>query len=239
MTTPKDEKKSNGSEFGPLRTFGRTGGRPLSNRQQKLMDELLPKLAVDVSGHTADDNPHNLFKEKRDEIWFEIGFGGAEHLIGQAQKNPNIGFIGCEPFLEGVAKAVTLIWENNIENIRLHAYDARDILNGLADNSLDRVFIMFPDPWHKAKHHKRRLIQAEFLQTLARVLKTGGKVRFATDWANYADWALERFEQSTDFEWTANKADDWQTPPDDHITTRYQMKGLGDCAPVYLDFVRV
>ncbi len=239
MTTPEDEKKSNGSEFGPLRTFGRTGGRPLSTRQQKLMDELLPKLSVNINDHIASFDPNELFEEKPKEIWFEIGFGGAEHLIGQAQNNPDIGFIGCEPFLEGVAKAVTLIWENEIPNIRLHAYDARDILNGLADQSLDRVFIMFPDPWHKTKHHKRRLIQPEFLETLSRVLKPGGKVRFATDWANYADWALERFEQSPHFEWTATKADDWRIPPADHVTTRYQTKGLGDCKPVFLDFAKI
>jgi len=239
MTGEDKHKKSNGSEFGPLRTFGRTGGRPLSARQQKLMDEELPKYAIDTKDHKANLAPDTLFTHSPREVWFEIGFGGAEHLIGQAQKHPDFGIIGCEPFLEGVAKAVTQIWENKINNIRLHADDARDILDALSDNSLDRVFIMFPDPWHKAKHHKRRLIQVEFLQTLARVLKKGGQVRFATDWANYADWALEKFEASDDFEWTANQADDWRIPPQDHITTRYQMKGLGDCKPVFLDFVKV
>ncbi len=239
MTTSEDKKPSNGPDFGPMRTFGRTGGRPLSQRQQRLMDEMLPKIAVDIANQQDDFDPNALFTSEYDTYWFEIGFGGAEHLIGQAKNNPNVGFIGAEPFLEGVAKALVQIEETQVENVRLHADDARQVLKKLSDNSLDRVFIMFPDPWHKARHHKRRIIQQDFLKTLSRVLKPQGQIRFATDWENYAEWTLEQFQESNDFKWTADNIKDCTTPPKDHVTTRYQVKGLGDCAPIYLDFVKV
>ncbi len=238
MATPKDATNSKGSEFGPLRTFGRTGGRPLSPRQQRLMEELLPKIVVDIDALQDNFDPKDLFNASCKEVWFEIGFGGAEHLIGQAARNPHVGIIGAEPFQEGVAKALTSIETDGVQNVRLHPDDARKVLDKLANASLDRIFIMFPDPWHKTRHHKRRLIQPEFIETLARILKPEGKVRFATDWANYADWTLERFENSDKFNWLAQSSDDWKNPPKDHVTTRYQTKGLGDCAPIWLDFQR-
>lgn len=238
MTTPKDETNSKGSEFGPLRTFGRTGGRPLSPRQQRLMEDLLPKIVVDMDALQNDCDPNTFFDKPYEQIWFEIGFGGAEHLIGQAARNPQAGIIGAEPFQEGVAKAVTMVDADNIQNVRIHPDDARKVLDQLSNASLDRVFIMFPDPWHKTRHHKRRLIQPEFIETLGRIVKPNGKVRFATDWANYADWTLERFENSNKFNWLAQSAEDWKSPPKDHVTTRYQTKGLGDCAPIWLDFQR-
>jgi tRNA (guanine-N7-)-methyltransferase len=124
-------------------------------------------------------------------------------------------------------------------NIRLHQGDARDVIPRLPDASLDLIYILFPDPWPKARHHKRRLIQAEFLSELARVMKPGAEVRFATDWANYAAWTLEHFVRDARFEWTAERADDWRKPWPGHVTTRYEAKQLGDCAPVWLRFVKV
>jgi tRNA (guanine-N7-)-methyltransferase len=138
-----------------------------------------------------------------------------------------------------VASAVRHIDEQELANVRLHDSDVRELVARLPDASLARVFILFPDPWPKTRHHKRRIVQPELVADLARALKPGGRLRFATDWADYADWALERILRSGDFDWQAGRADDWRTPPADHITTRYEEKRLGDCAPVFLDFVRV
>lgn len=128
--------------------------------------------------------------------------------------------------------------EAGLENVLILANDARPLLDRLPQACLSRIFILFADPWPKARHNKRRFVQPETVAAFARVLKPGGAVRFATDWANYADWALERFLASPDFEWPAQSQADWNTPPADHVTTRYETKGLGDCKPVFFDFVR-
>ena len=217
------------SQHGPLRTYGRIKARPIKPRQGALLESLLPRIAVPEG--SVDPGPAPL--------WLEIGFGGGEHMAAQAALRPGTAFIGAEPFLTGVASALRHIDEGGLANVRLHAGDARDLVQRLPDASVERVFILFPDPWPKSRHHKRRLVQTDFLGELARVLKPGGAVRFATDWADYANWTLERFLASPDFRWPAAGADDWRLPPADHITTRYETKRLGDCAPVYLDFVRV
>jgi tRNA (guanine-N7-)-methyltransferase len=116
--------------------------------------------------------------------------------------------------------------------------DARDVISRLPDACLDRVYILFPDPWPKTRHHKRRLIQADFIESLARIMKSGAELRFATDWADYADWTLELFLKSPSFVWTAARADDWRKPWEGHVTTRYEEKKLGDCAPIWLRFQR-
>ncbi|MEO0982226.1 MAG: tRNA (guanosine(46)-N7)-methyltransferase TrmB [Pseudomonadota bacterium] len=220
----------------PIRTFGRTGGRPLSPRQQALIDLRLPDLAVpDSDPHALD--PASLFDQAR-EVWLEIGFGGGEHLAGQSARHPDIGFIGCEPFIEGMAKAISAIEEDGLANVRLHMEDAREVIDRLADASIARVFILFPDPWPKTRHHKRRLIQPDFLSALWRALAPAGRVRFATDVRSYADEALWRFLAHGGFDWAAERADDWRRPPADHIMTRYEAKRLGDCAPVWFEFVR-
>jgi tRNA (guanine-N7-)-methyltransferase len=168
----------------------------------------------------------------------EIGFGGGEHLAAQAEAHPNWRFIGVEPFLNGVASCLRHIEESGVQNVRLHMGDARDVLARLPDASLDRCYILFPDPWPKLRHHKRRLIQPDFLDALARVLKPGAEIRFATDWANYAAWALEHFARDARFAWRAETAADWRNPWPGHVPTRYEQKRLGDCAPVWLSFVR-
>ena len=124
-------------------------------------------------------------------------------------------------------------------NVRLHAGDARDLMAKLPDGSLNRLFILFPDPWPKLRHHKRRLVDNGFLTEAARLLKVGARLRFATDWADYADQVLAQLPGQTDFAWTAERADDWRVPPPDHVTTRYEQKRLGDCAPIWLEFARV
>ncbi|PZO56244.1 MAG: tRNA (guanosine(46)-N7)-methyltransferase TrmB, partial [Alphaproteobacteria bacterium] len=174
-----------------------------------------------------------------ESLVLEIGFGGGEHLVAQASAHPEQRFIGVEPFLNGVASCLRHVEEANVSNVRIHNGDARDVIARLPDASLDLCYILFPDPWPKARHHKRRLIQAEFLDELARVLKPGGEVRFATDWANYAEWTLEQFTRDARFRWTAERAEDWRSPWPGHVTTRYEAKKLGDCAPIWLRFVRI
>jgi tRNA (guanine-N7-)-methyltransferase len=174
-----------------------------------------------------------------EEVWLEIGFGGGEHLAAQAERRPNALFMGAEPFLNGVASALRHVDERGLANVRLHAGDVRTLMAALPDACLDRVIILFPDPWPKARHHKRRLVQDDFVEEAARLLKAGGRLRFATDWADYADWALKRLTASPRFRWLAEAADDWRKPPADHVTTRYEEKRLGDCAPIWLEFERV
>ena len=218
----------------PLRTYGRIKARALKPRQEALVETLLPSLAVDLSGPL---DPRALFPAARAFV-LEIGFGGGEHLVAQAAAHPDHGFIGVEPFLNGVGSCLRHIDEAGVSNVRLHMGDARDVLAALPDASFDRVDILFPDPWPKARHHKRRLVQPDFVAALARVVKPGGEVRFATDWANYAATALEHFSGNADLRWTAECAADWRTAWPGHVTTRYEEKKLGDCAPVWLRFER-
>ncbi|MEM9225881.1 MAG: tRNA (guanosine(46)-N7)-methyltransferase TrmB [Pseudomonadota bacterium] len=218
----------------PLRTFGRRGGRALSARQKTLIDDVLPRLRVPVSDGVQSD-PASLFPGG-EALWLEIGFGGGEHTVAQAAANPAVGVIGCEVFYEGLAKCLSQIESTGLSNIRLWDEDARVLVSHLADASIGRAFILFPDPWPKAKHHKRRLIQTDFLDDLARVVEPGGQVRFATDVRSYADEALTRFLAHPRFDWTASGPDDWRRAPPDHMPTRYEAKRLGDIAPVYFDF---
>ncbi len=181
--------------------------------------------------------PCSVF-DNLERVWLEIGFGGGEYTVGQAEAHPKIGMIGCEVFYEGLAKCLTQIEARGLENVRLWDEDARELMAMLADNRIDRAFILFPDPWPKTKHQKRRLIQPAFLDELARIVKPGGQVRFATDVRSYADEALVRFLAHPGFEWLAESVADWREMPSDHIQTRYQTKNLGDIAPIYFDFQR-
>jgi tRNA (guanine-N7-)-methyltransferase len=225
-----------GEQVRARRLHGRAVGKPLSKRQQGLVDQLLPKIAIPELGPAALD-PISLFDGAK-QTWLEIGFGGGEHLAGQAGEHPDTGFLGAEPFLEGVAKLLTQVDEAGLGNVRVRRGDARLLVDELAPGTIARAFILFPDPWPKSRHRKRRLIQPGFVGDLARVMKPGARLRFATDWADYANRALADVLQDGRFEWRAERADDWRKPPVDHVTTRYQEKRLGDCAPVFLDFVR-
>lgn len=216
-----------------MRSYGRIKSRPIKPRQAALVEDLLPQLRPPEGPF----DPRELMDGAR-EAWLEIGFGGGEHMASQAARAPDVLIVGCEPFLNGVASAVRHVAEQELKNVRIHDGDARELAARLPDASLDRVFILFPDPWPKARHHKRRIVQSEMVVELARVLKPGGRLRFATDVAGYADWALERILASPDFDWPAQRADDWRIAPADHITTRYEEKRLGDCEPVFFDFIR-
>ncbi len=216
-----------------LRTFGRIKSRPIKPRQAALLDTLLPTIRPPAGPF----DPRALMPEAA-EVWLEIGFGGGEHMAAQAGLHPDTLIIGCEPFINGVASAVRHIDEAGLSNVRVHDGDARELMERLPDGCLDRAFVLFPDPWPKTRHHKRRIIQTETVAEFARLLKSGAPLRFASDVAHYVDWALEHITASPAFRWTAERADDWRAPPADHITTRYEEKRLGDCAPVFLDFVR-
>jgi tRNA (guanine-N7-)-methyltransferase len=237
-----------------LRSYGRIKARALKPRQAGLIDALLPHLAVPEEGPidladlfapapitanplaAALTPPVSPALEPPKGYVLEIGFGGGEHLAAQAAAHPDYRFIGVEPFLNGVGSCLRHIEESGVSNVRIHMGDARDVLARLPDASLDRIYILFPDPWPKARHHKRRLIQADFIAELARVLKPGGEVRYATDWANYASWTLELFTRDPRFAWTAERAEDWRAAWEGHVTTRYEEKKLGDCAPIWLRF---
>ena len=218
-------------EWGPMRSFGRIKSRKLKPLQASLFDTLLPQIeATDVRVDAALTSGR--------ELWLEIGFGGGEHLAAQAARNPGVTFIGCEPFLNGVGSALRHIEDGGLKNILILPGDARPLLDKLPEASLSRIFVLFADPWPKARHNKRRFIQPETIAAFARALKPGGTVRFATDWADYAEWTVERVLADPAFRF-ADQAADRNVPPADHVTTRYEEKKLGDCAPVFLDFVRV
>jgi tRNA (guanine-N7-)-methyltransferase len=213
---------------------GRRKGPKLSAHQKSLRDALLPKLRLDISGLAA---PRNCFGAPVEDIWLEVGFGAGEHLIWQAQNHPNIGLIGAEPYESGVAKLLSKFNDSPVPNIRVHEGDAREIIEALPEASLGRVFILFPDPWPKTRHHKRRFVQTEMLDALARVMKPGADLRFGTDDAGYLAWTLERASAHPKFEWTAESAPDWMSRPADWPQTRYEAKALHG-PPAYLRFRR-
>ncbi|HEV7227492.1 tRNA (guanosine(46)-N7)-methyltransferase TrmB [Brevundimonas sp.] len=218
----------------PLRSFGRIKSRAVKPRQAALFDTLLPSIRVpDPKAGPID--PATLMPDAT-HVWLEIGFGGGEHMAAQAARRPDVLVIGCEPFVNGVASALRHVDESGLRNVRIHPDDGRDVVHALPDASLDRVFILFPDPWQKARHNKRRLIQPEFTAELVRVLKPGGRLRFVTDWKDYADWALERLRATPGLTWLAESADDWRIAPADHVVTRYEEKRLGDTPPIFLEF---
>ena len=229
---PGDDKDGSQRAF-----FGRRKGHAIKPRQAALFDTLLPRLALDLAKPTPADLCA-LFAEAAD-VWLEIGFGGAEHLIAQAQNNPHTGFIGSDGFINGVAKALAAVEEHKLTNIRLHHGDASELLDWLPAASLARIDLLYPDPWPKRRHWKRRFIQDDSLKRLARILKPGGELRFATDIADYAAYALMRVMRSPDFVWTAECADDWRKAWPDFSGTRYEAKAKREGrTPAYFTFRR-
>jgi tRNA (guanine-N7-)-methyltransferase len=218
----------------PLRTYGRIKSRSLKPRQARLMDDLLPALAVPARPF----DPRDL-KPEATAVWLEAGFGAGEHLAAQAAAHPGALFLGAEPFVNGLGACLAHLDDAKLTNVRLQAGDVRALMALLPEGSVDRFYILFPDPWPKTRHRKRRLVQPDFIADAARLMKPGARLRFATDWADYADWTLERFLAAPGFRWTAERADDWRRPWPDHVTTRYEAKRLGDCAPVWLEFERI
>lgn len=224
---------------GDLRSFGRKRGRKPSRRQEALLTERLPQVRVDLN-RLADADLASLFKPDIREVWLEIGFGGAEHMAHQAQRNPQVGLIGCEPFEDGVIKALSAIEAHALSNVLIHPDDARPLLRALPSASLSRVFVLYPDPWPKTRHAKRRLISPDVLAQIARVLADGGELRIATDIPAYVRTVMETAARQSILVWTARSAADWRTPWPEWPGTRYEAKALREGrTPVYLTFIRV
>ncbi len=210
-----------------LRSFGRKRGRRLSARQQSLLDDVLPRLALD----RTDPSPRSLpalFAPPVREVWLEIGFGGAEHLLWQARHSPEVGLIGCEVFEDGVVKALTGVEEDALANVRLSSDDARDLLRWLPPASLGRVFVLFPDPWPKKRHLKRRLVTRAVLDLVARAMAPGAELRIATDIGDYARTILLAARGHPALAWQAEGAQDWRERPADWPQTRYEAKASGE-----------
>ena len=201
------------------------------------MTEFLPRLAIDLSAGAI--APADLFERPFTELRLEIGFGDGERLIEQATRDPDVAFLGCEPFVNGVAKALSAISERGLANLRIHCGDARDLLAALPVACLDRVELLYPDPWPKRRHHKRRIVSDDFLAAVARVLKPGSEFRYATDIDHYCGWTLAHVLRSPDFVWRAETPSDWLVPWDGWFATRYEQKArLEGRTSAYLTLVR-
>jgi tRNA (guanine-N7-)-methyltransferase len=219
--------------------FGRRKGHKLRPRQAKLIGTLLPQLAIDLT-RPAPADLATLFPTPVESVYLEIGFGGGEAMTALAQSRPNTGFIGVEPFVNGMAKALASIESANIRNIRLHFDDAISLMPWLPEASLSRIDLIHPDPWPKRRHWKRRFVQDATIAQLSRILRPDGDFRFVTDIADYAAWTLQHFLRSPAFEWTAEQADDWRLPWPDFTKTRYHAKAArAQRASCFLRFRRL
>lgn len=220
------------------RSYGRRYGRALRASRRRLLDERLPALRVPLAGDGEMD-PRALFAATPEAVWLEVGFGAGEHLAAQAEAHPDIGFIGCEPFVNGVAALLARIEAGRLANVRVLDDDARLLFGRLPDASIARVYVLFADPWPKARHAKRRFIRPETLDALARVMTDGADLRFASDDMGYVGWTLERLAGHPDFTWTARRPGDWRHPPAGWRETRYEAKAKAAGRPcVYLTFRR-
>jgi len=219
------------------RLYGRQQDKPLKPRQARLMETLLPEVAVPFAD--GESLQPVKFLPGTDEIWLEVGFGGGEHIAWQAAQNPKIGMIGAELFVNGVAKLLSQIDDQNLKNIRIHHGDVRPLIEVLPDGSLSRMFVLHPDPWPKKRHHKRRMVSPWFLTEAARLLKPGSELRIASDIPDYVRWTLMHAQNAPAFEWMAETAADWHERPNDWPKTRYEAKAVREGrTPVYLKFRR-
>ena len=220
--------------------YGRRSRRRLAPRRRALLETLLPRLRVDIPETGRIDDPCAAFGFAAGApLWLEIGFGAGEHLAQQAARRPRVGFVGCEAFIDGVAALLSRVEAEGLANIRVFPDDARRLVAALPDRCLGRVFALFPDPWPKARHHKRRLMAAGFLDDLARAMAPGAELRLATDHVGLRRWMLARLLAHRAFAWASREADDWRRRPPDWPETRYERKAsAAGRACVYLRFVR-
>ena len=218
--------------------FGRRKGHRLKPQQAALLETLLPRLALDLAA-PAPVRLATLFPVAVEAIRLEIGFGSGEHLLAEADGNPHTGFIGVEPFINGMAKALSVIAAHGLANIRLHFGDAIHVLDWLPEHSIARLDLIHPDPWPKRRHWKRRFVQDATVAAIARVLEPDGTFRFVTDWPDYTAWTLAHLMRSSEFEWTAERADDWRQPWPGFTGTRYEAKARREGRlPCFLTFKR-
>jgi tRNA (guanine-N7-)-methyltransferase len=229
---PPMSEQSDHPDRNRRKLYGRRKGPKLSDRQKSLRQTLLSDLAWRVG-----EVPLAQFPNSVQELSLEVGFGAGEHLVALAEQHPQVGFIGAEPYEMGMAKMLTKLEEKPLNNVRLYEGDGREIIEGLPDASLSRFFLLFPDPWPKTRHHKRRFLQMEMLNLLAAKLKPGAELRFATDDKSYLPYALERLMAHPAFAWTATGLADWKARPQGWPPTRYEAKAIKG-PPTYLSFLR-
>ncbi len=227
------------AEDGERAFFGRRKGHKLRQHQADLIAHLLPHLALDLAREVPAD-AGDIFDPAAEELRLEIGFGGGEHLTAEALAFPKTGFIGCEPYVNGMAKILAQIEAQNIGNVRLFAGDAAELLAWLPKASLSRIDLIHPDPWPKRRHWKRRFVQDKTIAAMARVLKSGGEFRFVCDIDDYCAWTLSHLSRSPDFVWLAERADDFRLPWPGYTMTRYGRKAAREGRKAaYLRFRRV
>ncbi|UZE49371.1 tRNA (guanine(46)-N(7))-methyltransferase TrmB [Rhodopseudomonas sp. P2A-2r] len=212
-----------GHDAGQGSFFGRRKGHKLRSHQADLIAGLLPRLALDIAGAPPAEL-RSLFASEVDDVRLEIGFGGGEHLVAEALAHPRTGFIGCEPYVNGMAKILSQIEAHDVRNIRLVAGDAAELLAWAPPQSVVRIDLIHPDPWPKKRHWKRRFVQDATLAAMARVLRASGEFRFVHDIPDYVAWTLWHLSRAPDFIWTAERADDWRLPWPNYTMTRYGRK---------------
>ena len=246
MTTPSGDRTrrsaaagDDGARQAQGAFFGRRKGHKLRAHQADLVENLLPHLVLDITGPSPSDL-RELFDPRADDARLEIGFGGGEHLAAEARSFAGTGFIGCEPYVNGMAKILAQIEAYNIGNIRLFAGDAAELLAWLPPRALSRIDLIHPDPWPKRRHWKRRFVQDATIRAMARVLKPSGEFRFVSDIGDYCAWTLAHLLRAPDFHWMAERADDWREPWDGYTMTRYGKKAEREGrVATYLRFQRV
>ena len=232
--------------------FGRRKGRVIRKTKTTLLETFLPTLKIDAQ---TDFTAPDLFGVPVKQVCLEIGFGNGEHLAGQAKNNPDVGYIGAEVFQNGVANLLSLITgikvtadlpetitleTGRVDNIRVWDNDIRLLFKSMPDNFLDKVYLLFPDPWPKKRHASRRFVNKDNLQELARILKPGGILRIATDHKVYKSWTLHQMHDCPLFRWTATCGNDWKHEPKDWVQTKYQRKALKEGRhPVFLDYEKL
>ena len=223
------------------RVWGRRQGRPLSPSRQQAMDDLFPRVSIDGQILREDGSliPSSLFDAQR-ETWFEIGFGAGEHVIGLLDQRDDINMIAAEPYVDGVSTFIKDLPDAYYQRTRVLMDDAMMLARSLESRCLERIYILNPDPWHKARHHKRRIVSDDNLDVFARILKPGGQLIMTSDVPDMADWMVTHAYKHRAFEWRAESCKDWSIRPDDWITTRYEVKGAkGARVMTYLFFTRI
>lgn len=220
-----------------LRFYGRRKGKPLKAGRERLLDTLLPNIRIETPSAPLD--PRALFGHAPREVWLEVGFGGGEHLAGQAEADPTVGFIGAEVFLNGVASLLRHVDEKGLANVRVYNNDVRALLPHFPASSLNRISLLFPDPWPKNRHAKRRFVGPAMLGEVSRLLADGGEFRVATDHPIYARWTLQHVPEHPDFAWRVTDPTDWRVRPADSPPTRYEQKAVAaGRTPMFLRFFR-
>ncbi|MBL4599009.1 MAG: tRNA (guanosine(46)-N7)-methyltransferase TrmB [Rhizobiaceae bacterium] len=219
--------------------FGRRKGPKLHRYQQGLVDEFLPTLIIDITQPSPNEIGELFPEQSLKQYHLEVGFGGGEHLLHQAKLNPDIGYIGVEPFLNGMGKALAGIKAENLKNIRIYDNDATPLLDWLPASSFERLYLLYPDPWPKKKHWKRRFVNQGNLDRIARILRSGGEFRFASDIDTYVNWTLNHCHSHRAFDWSGVQASNWHEPWANWIQTRYEAKAIREGRqPAYFRYSR-